>query len=44
MRKRPPTKPRTKPMPCWCDGYWFPHRVSGGCCKYVEHGIPKNFD
>lgn len=44
MIKRPPTKPRTKPKPCWCDGYWFPHRMSGGSCKLDKHGEYKRYD
>lgn len=21
-----------RPRPCWCGGYWFPHRKGGGAC------------
>lgn len=21
-----------RPRPCWCSGYWFPHRKGGGAC------------
>jgi len=21
-----------RPKPCWCGGYWFPHRVGSGAC------------
>lgn len=23
-----------RPKPCWCGGYWFPHRKGGGACHY----------
>ena len=22
----------TRPRPCWCSGYWFPHRLTSGAC------------
>lgn len=27
-------KNKIKIKPCWCDGYWFPHRKTGGRCKF----------
>ena len=30
MSKR---KYKPRPKPCWCMGYWFPHRTGGGCCE-----------
>ena len=21
---------------CWCTGYWFPHRKSGGACEHSK--------
>jgi hypothetical protein len=21
-----------RPKPCWCSGYWFPHRTGSGAC------------
>lgn len=33
--------PKAKAKPCHCDGYWFPHRVGGGKCKYERHGVFK---
>lgn len=30
-----------KPKPCHCDGYWFPHRLSSGKCKYDKHNKSK---
>jgi hypothetical protein len=23
-----------RPKPCWCGGYWFPHRKGGGACEH----------
>lgn len=23
-----------RPKPCWCGGYWFPHRKGGGACHH----------
>jgi len=23
-----------KPKPCWCSGYWFPHRKASGTCEH----------
>jgi len=23
-----------RPTPCWCIGYWFPHRKCGGACEH----------
>lgn len=23
-----------RPRPCWCTGYWFPHRTGGGACEH----------
>lgn len=23
-----------RPRPCWCMGYWFPHRKGGGACDH----------
>lgn len=40
---------RSRPHPCWCTGYWFPHRKGGGACEHstsrpyhlaVRHGAP----
>jgi hypothetical protein len=32
-RKKPKRRiRRNKPRPCYCSGYWFPHRKGGGCC------------
>lgn len=30
MQRRTPTKARTKPRPCECTGWSFPHRLSSG--------------
>lgn len=27
---------RTRPRPCWCTGYWFPHRTGGGACEHSK--------
>ena len=24
-----------RPRPCWCQGYWFPHRLGGGSCFHA---------
>lgn len=23
-----------RPKPCWCGGYWFPHRIGSGACHH----------
>ena len=23
-----------RPTPCWCGGYWFPHRKTSGSCEH----------
>ena len=23
-----------RPRPCWCSGYWFPHRLTSGACEH----------
>lgn len=23
-----------RPVPCWCGGYWFPHRKGSGACEH----------
>lgn len=25
-----------QPKPCWCGGYWFPHRKGGGACDHSK--------
>lgn len=25
-----------RPTPCWCTGYWFPHRIGGGACEHSK--------
>jgi len=25
-----------RPKPCWCTGYWFPHRTGGGACEHSK--------
>jgi hypothetical protein len=25
-----------RPTPCWCGGYWFPHRIGGGACEHSK--------
>lgn len=27
-------KLKKKPKPCWCSGYWFPHRTKSGACEH----------
>lgn len=29
-----------RPKPCWCGGYWFPHRKGGGAC---HHGTRSDY-
>lgn len=28
-----------RPKPCWCSGYWFPHRKTGGACDHNPNQI-----
>jgi hypothetical protein len=28
-----------RPKPCWCSGYWFPHRKGGGACDHNPNEI-----
>lgn len=30
--QRLPLKRWERPKPCWCNGYWFPHRIKSGSC------------
>lgn len=27
-------KRKKNQITCWCDGYWFPHRKTGGWCNH----------
>lgn len=29
-----PKRYKPRPKPCWCGGYWFPHRKGGGACHH----------
>jgi hypothetical protein len=31
-----PLKRWQRPKPCWCTGYWFPHRTGGGACEHSK--------
>jgi hypothetical protein len=37
-------KIRTKPTPCRCDEYDFPHRTGGGDCRMKEPFDPSGYD
>ena len=36
MKTKKPKKWQ-RPRPCWCEGYWFPHRLGGGACHHNKN-------